>query len=263
MQSLDLSVELTAFEKWLSSIEARFSVQIDESRHGAFKVAIESYFESMKESLDSMEPLARSGLMDAEHWAMILHLATNHETRFFRSQAAINQIVEICTDLRSPKILSVGCSSGEEPYSIASALLDAGHGTFQIHGTDVSSVCIETARTGIYDLHPAITTKAAAPALGRRMRFHAWLRSMVTFEQHNILQNRPVQLSKPNIAITQNMLIYYRLEARYEILNRLAAMLDVGGYLITAAAETQGWSAPGMERVPNKNLNVFVRSEDV
>ena len=86
---------------------------------------------------------------------------------------------------------------------------------------------------------------------------------MVTFEQHNILQNRPVQLSKPNIVITQNMLIYYRLEARYEILNRLAAMLDVGGYLITAAAETQGWSAPGMARVPNKNLNVFVRSEDV
>lgn len=264
MNSFDAISKLTTFDRWLISIEARFSIQIDVTRQKAFRTALESYFSSLGETLESMEMLYRSGLMEIDHWSMILHLATNHETRFFRSMHAIEQIIDICKDLRTPRILSVGCSTGEEPYSIASALLDEGHPTFNIHGTDVSNVCIATAREGLYSSHPRVSHRAAAPVPGQKMRFHAWLRSMVTFEQHNILQDRPVQLSKPNVVITQNMLIYYRQETRFEILDRLSGMLADGGYLITAPAETLNWRAAGMRRTQNNNLNVFVRSsEDV
>lgn len=262
MTRLDDPAELDTFGRWLETIEARFSIQIDESRQDALKGALERLAESMGSDLEDLDHKRKAGLLTAETWAMVLHLATNHETRFFRSLPATQRIVEICRSITAPKILSVGCSTGEEPYSIASSLLDAGHPTFRVHGTDVSSVCISFAREGLYPRHPNVGTVAAAPTRNDKMRFHRFVREMVTFEEHNILQDRPVLLVNPDIIITQNMLIYYRTETRYEILNRLAAMLPLGGHLITGPGETLNWSCPGIARIPNSNPNVFQRSVD-
>ncbi|EKT4529922.1 CheR family methyltransferase [Pseudomonas asiatica] len=263
MESLDDPEDLDIFARWLEIIEARFSIQIDESRQEAFRHALLRHVESQGMNLWTLNDRRKSGQVGEDTWAMILHLATNHETRFFRSLPATQRIVELCKAITAPKILSVGCSTGEEPYSIASALLDAGHPTFRVHGTDVSSVCISTARAGLYPRHPDVGTRAAAPTRGDKMRFHGYVREMVTFEEHNILQDRPVQLSMPHIVITQNMLIYYRPETRYEILDRLASMLAPAGHLITGPGETLNWSNQSMKRIPNSNPNVFQRSVDV
>jgi chemotaxis methyl-accepting protein methylase len=262
MTSLDVEndVRSKALNEWLASIEARFSVQIQSFRQDAFEEALTRYAASIGESLGSLAEQARKGMLEQDHWSMVLHLATNHETKFFRSPAAIQQILNIFRGTKKPKLLSVGCSTGEEPYSIATALLSAGHGCFEIHGTDISAVCIKTAKLGIYKQHPEITSLAAAAMPSQKMRFHAWVRAMVTFEHHNILHERPVQMHRPNVIITQNMLIYYREQTRYEILDRLASMLDIGGYLITAPAETLNWCSTAMTRVQNSQLNVFVRS---
>lgn len=263
MISLDAPEDLDVFGRWLDTIEARFSIQIDDSRQQAFKAALERFADSLDLTLEGLESRSRLGLMETEQWAMVLHLATNHETRFFRSPAATKTIVELCKGILAPKVLSVGCSSGEEPYSISSALLDAGHPTFRIHGTDVSSVCIATAREGLYPQHPNVGNLAAAATRDGKMRFHRFVRDMVTFEQHNILQDRPVELAAPDIVITQNMLIYYRAQTRYQILNRLSSMLTPGGHLITAPGETLNWECQGMTRIPYSNPNVFQRSVDV
>ncbi|MBM5458931.1 hypothetical protein H8F21_15295 [Pseudomonas sp. P66] len=263
MESLDAPAELDIFKRWLEIIEARFSIQIDESRQDAFRSALLRYVESQGMDLWSFNERRKAGQVCGDTWSMVLHLATNHETRFFRSLPATQRIVELCKQITAPKILSVGCSTGEEPYSIASALLDAGHPTFRVHGTDVSSMCISTAREGLYPRHPNVGTLAAAPTRDDKMRFHLFVREMVTFEEHNILQDRPVQLPNPHIVITQNMLIYYRTETRYEILDRLASMLTPGGHLITGPGETLNWSNLSMKRIPHSNPNVFQRSVDV
>lgn len=263
MTSLDAPAELDIFDRWLVTIEARFSIQIDANRQDAFKSALTRFVESIGMDLESLDERRKSGRVDADIWSTLLHLATNHETRFFRSLPATERIVNLCEGITSPRILSVGCSTGEEPFSIASALLDAGHPTFRVHGTDVSSVCINTANEGLYPRHAGVGLLAAAPTRGDKMRFHRFVRDMVTFEEHNILQDRPVQLANPHIVITQNMLIYYRTDTRYEILDRLSAMLVPGGHLITSPGETLNWSNPSMTRIPNSNPNVFQRSVDV
>lgn len=162
MNSLDAPAELDIFDRWLVTIEARFSIQIDANRQAAFKSALKRFVESIGMDLESLDERRKSGLVDVETWSMLLHLATNHETRFFRSLPATERIVKLCEGITSPRILSVGCSSGEEPFSIASALLDAGHPTFRIHGTDVSSMCISTAREGLYPRHHGVGLLAAA-----------------------------------------------------------------------------------------------------
>lgn len=263
MNNLAVQAENDIFTQWLLTIEARFSIQIDESRQEAFRAVLQRFAESLAGDLSVLEQRRAGGLITPEQWDVILHLATNHETRFFRSPTSIQRIVELCSGVTSPKILSVGCSSGEEPYSIASALLDAGHATFRILGTDVSAVCIETARHGLYPYHPRVSRRAAVQTRDGRLRFHQFVKNMVTFEQHNILQDRPPGISTPDIIITQNMLIYYRPETRFEILNRLCSMLPPGGHLLTGPGETLNWRNSAMARTLDSTPNAFKRSNNV
>ncbi|MGP0171061.1 CheR family methyltransferase [Pseudomonas sp. NCHU5208] len=262
MSSFGAIAQRDTFARWIEILETRFSIQIDAIRYQALHSALEQYASGLGINLEKLLFSAEQNALQADHWTMILHLATNHETRFFRSPAALTLIKEISKSLRSPRILSVGCSSGEEPYSIAVELLMAGMCAFRIHGTDVSAVCIETALAGIYPKHDSVPARAASTSR-THMSFHAWVRSLVSFEQHNILSERPIAFSRPNIVLTQNMLIYYRPEARYEILDRLANLLDPGGYLITGPAEAISWAGTGLIRHPHTNLTVFQRPADV
>lgn len=256
----DLILDEGMANSWMKIIEERFAIEIDEHRRVAFARALTSFACETGETLESLFKLFVSGRLEEAQRFQILHLATNHETRFFRYPPSLSAIRDACADIRRPpRVLSVGCSTGEEPYSIACTLLRAGHAAFHVHGTDVSQPCIDTARQGIYRGHPEIRLDVAAPQGQHEVRFHAWIRDMVTFEQHNILAERPVNFTAPDVIITQNMLIYYRVETRHLILQKLAAMLPIGGYLLTGPAEDGNWNPLGLKRLPNHLLNLFVR----
>lgn len=263
MDSLALDAVDDSLNRWLLTLEARFSIEIEQDRHEGFKRSLKHFAAGRGVSVDDLysQLLSDEGSHDVAN--MILHLATNHETRFFRSPSVTAKIVELCRSLGAPRILSVGCSTGEEPYSIAAALLEAGYANFRVHGTDVSPLCIRTARKGIYPHHSGISQRAAAKNTSGQMRFHRFVRGMVSFEQHNIMHSRPIGFTSPNIIVTQNMLIYYRAEARIAILDRLASLLVPGGFLITGPHETLNWSYPGMTRTRDSFTNEFQRSLDV
>lgn len=246
-----------AIHDLVSLIEERFSIQINSDRLDAFHFAVKSSACGRFGSVESLVAAMRSGLVDAETWSQILHVATNHETRFFRHPPTIELIIEFCRSKAVPKILSVGCSTGEEPYSIAAALLRNGHPSFDILGIDISAPCIETARAGIYQSHPKLSNDVAVEVGEGRARFHSWIRHMVRFDVHNILSDVPIAMSAPDVVITQNMLIYYRAETRHHILNRLALELPKGGYLIAGPAEDAGWKCKGMTRTVHTHAAVF------
>lgn len=254
---MDAAAENTVQMDWVRIIAERFLIEIDEHREDAFLAAIKSYASSIGETSETLLFRACARALSPEEWARILHLATNHETRFFRYKPVVELIKELAHGNSNPRVLSIGCSSGEEPYSIATALLRAGHAQFAVHGTDVSEVCIETARKGEYLPHPEIGNDVAAPMSNGRVRFHMWFRVYVTFETHNIMSHRPINFPRPDIIVTQNMLIYYKVETRHEILARLGSMLPVGGYLITGPAEDAGWSSSSLERIQHPAASLF------
>ncbi|MCY1462812.1 CheR methyltransferase, SAM binding domain [compost metagenome] len=66
-----------------------------------------------------------------------------------------------------------------------------------------------------------------------------------------------ISFERPDIIVTQNMLIYYRVETRHQILARLAGMLAPGGHLITGPAEDATWKSAAVTRIPNSNASVF------
>src|SRR5436190_14625947 len=92
-------------------------------------------------------------------WNELVEGVVVTETWFFRDREPFGALVRQVLDAWLPahptaplRLLSLPCSSGEEPYSVAMALLDAGvpNGRFQIDGADISGRALERARQGIY-----------------------------------------------------------------------------------------------------------------
>jgi chemotaxis methyl-accepting protein methylase len=249
--------ELEDQEAWIDLLFTRFKIEVAQDRQQALFRALNSYASEENETSATLYKRAKMRQLSQTHWAQIIHLATNHETRFYRNPAVIKLVAECARDFTRPRILSVGCSTGEEPYSLACELSTQGFANYLIHGTDVSEPCISTAKAGIYRSNELIHERFAPRiAGGRQMRF-GWIREFVSFEQHNILAERPIEFSAPNVILTQNMLIYYRTKTRMRILDSLSCMLAKGGYLITAAAEEANWKLDGFERLHSHAATVF------
>jgi len=245
-------------EAWIDLLFTRFRIEVAQDRQPALFRALQRYAESQGETFRSLLTRAQRRQLPNHVWAQIIHLATNHETRFYRNPNVIGLVAKFAQEFPRPRILSVGCSTGEEPYSLAVELSRKGFANFQVHGTDVSAPCVETAQAGIYTAHQSIPDKFAARTTdGKSMKFYEWIKQFVTFEQHNILAERPIGFASPNIILTQNMLIYYRRQTRIRILESLSCLLPEGGYLITAAAEEANWNPEGLERLTSHAATVF------
>ncbi|HDS1721555.1 hypothetical protein NPS53_08600 [Pseudomonas putida] len=250
--------ELDDQEAWIDLLYTRFKIEVAQERQPALFRALEAFAATHNETCVSLYRKANTRQLSHSTWAQIIHLATNHETRFYRNPSVVQLVAELARKFPQPRILSVGCSTGEEPYSLAVELSQQGFLHFRVHGTDVSEPCIEIAQSGIYRSNESISERYA-PRMegGQRMRFIGWIKELVQFEQHNILGERPISFPAPNIIITQNMLIYYRSKTRKRILDHLSCILADGGFLITAAAEEANWTAEGFERLHGLPATVF------
>lgn len=243
--------------EWVDILHCRFKIEIAHDRQLTFVRSLMNFGVSIGETPLGLLQRAKSRKLTAEHWAQIIHLATNHETRFFRYRPVIDLVCDLAGEFARTRLLSVGCSTGEEPYSFAVALSAQKVGNFRVHGTDISRPCIDTARAGIYRANEHISEHYARRHDHSLMKVCDWVKELVTFEQHNILSDQPIDFHQPNIIVTQNMLIYYKPETRHRILNQLSVLVEDGGYLITGPAEDATWTAPGFERLSFGKASVF------
>jgi len=184
-----------------------------------------------------------------------LELVTTHETYFFREEYQLRafrtEVLPRLCDLsgarRRISVWSAGCSTGEEPYSVAmilqsSPLLDGWEK--RVLGSDLSKKCIAAARRGVYG-------KAAFRATPPEMRdayfveeadgtrVSADVRAMCTFAQLNLLHgDRCAVVGKVDAIFCRNVLIYLDAEARARVISTLFERLAPGGYLMLGHSES-------------------------
>ena len=146
---------------------------------------------------------------------------------------------------------SVAASTGQEPYSIAMAILDflaanprtgwtAEH--FWILGTDISDRALNVARAGLYsdwDVERGITTEQKSKYFSPRG--NQWLisprvRKMVEFRKLNVLQSVS-DLSGFDIIFCRNLLIYFDEPTRFSVSQKIASNLNTDGMLVLGSAE--------------------------
>jgi len=172
-----------------------------------------------------------------------------------------------------PKALeawSVGCSTGEEAYTLAMILEDcvrehAQRCYFGVTGTDISLEALEKARTARYGPRKLVTTSEA----DRQRYFQEVekgelevvprIRDRVCFSQLNVLELKKAPMHGMDIIFCQNILIYFRRWRRREIVSRLAERLAPGGLLVLGQGDLTDWQHPDLERVRSDQAHAWRR----
>jgi chemotaxis protein methyltransferase CheR len=179
-----------------------------------------------------------------------------HETCFFRypnHHALLSDVVLPASSTAGAprlRILSVGCSTGQEPYSLAMTVrenLDAGTARqVEILGVDVGRAALAAARRGVY----GPLSVASVPPLyleryfqteGAAFTVRPEVRAMVRLLRHDI--RRELYLGKFDAIFCCNVCLYFMRPTKDQILARLTAALRRGGYLFLGHAE--GVTPPG------------------
>lgn len=187
----------------------------------------------------------------------IMDILTTNETYFFRESFQLKAFTdEIIPALREAKlksgdmtlrIWSAGCSSGEEPYTIAMLLLDMGGfvgWNVEIIGTDISHRVIQQARKGLYG---KASFRVTDDSYLRRYfteqdgmyRVNDKVRELVTISHLNLLDaNRITLLGRMDIIYCRNVIIYFDQAARRKVIDSFYRTLREGGYLLLGHSES-------------------------
>lgn len=200
--------------------------------------------------------------MEHEHVPMIDVITTN-KTDFFREPSHFDYLVqtvvpEMIRDsgagVKKPfMIWSAGCSTGEEPYTLAMVMsgfrerYPGGVFDFVILATDISTAVLERARTGIYqerrlEFMPKpmkkkylLRSKDRTKAL---VRIVPELRDKIGFRRINFLEEDFGFSEKVDIIFCRNVIIYFERPIQEKVLNSLCRWLVPGGYLFMGHSET-------------------------
>ena len=182
---------------------------------------------------------------------------TTNETYFFRENAQLNAFSEeVLPELRernaakkSLRIWSAGCSTGEEPYTIAILLLESGDWCrdwqVEIMGSDINQRVLHTARKGVYKKG---SHRATPPQMLKKYftdegkgdyRINDAVRRLVSFSFVNLLDPFKTSLIRDlDIIFCRNVIIYFDREAKKKVIGTFYGKLREGGYLLLGHSES-------------------------
>jgi len=210
---------------------------------------------------------------------ILLDLLTVNETSFFRNKPQMDLFVKvILPELVRRKrpdgqkklmIWSAGCSTGEEPYSIAMAVLEtvpwnAGW-EVRVFGSDLSLSALEVAAKGEYSGEKIIGAadehylERYFEKKGDKYRVKDVVRKMVVFDLHNLKTD--VGLRNLDVIFCRNVMIYFDAEEQRRLVRKFYESLEPGGYLLLGHAESLHGMNTGLRFVYSKNATAYKKAE--
>ncbi len=215
---------------------------------------------------------------DAPATRAVVEALTTNETSWFRDGDPFSTLRStVLPDLatrrpaRGLRIWSAACSSGQEPYSIAIALAEtpavAGW-RIEVLGTDLSEEMVARARAGRYTQLevnrglPATSLVRHFERDGTHWRIAPALTAHVSFRTLNLVRPFP-PLGRFDVVFLRNVLIYFDVATKRDILRRVRQVMAPDGYLFLGAAEMTMGVDDAWERVPAGRSSVYrIREED-
>lgn len=191
----------------------------------------------------------------------LIDVVTTNKTDFFREPGHFDFMVKTALPailaargdlLREPvRIWSAGCSTGEEPYTLAMVLSEfaVGNPDFRaaITASDICTQVLQTAKTGIY---PEERTDPIPLNLKKKylmrsrektkslVRISPKLRSLVTFKRINFMDDDLGISEKMDIIFCRNVVIYFDKPTQQTLMRKFYKQLRPGGYLFIGHSET-------------------------
>lgn len=185
---------------------------------------------------------------------LINRLTTNY-TYFYREENHFKYLKEVILPYEEKnnrtKILNIwsaGCSSGEEPYTLAMVLDDyfkfsGKQWSIQINATDISENVLSKARDGIYpedgikNLPESYKKRYFGKTKDGKYQVLPEIKKYVTFKVFNLMSPL-IARNRYDVIFCRNVMIYFNAETKEEIINKLYEATRPGGYLMIGHAET-------------------------
>jgi chemotaxis protein methyltransferase CheR len=253
----------------------------DASRRGAITAIVAERMATTKHpSVDTYLAFVESALgMDERQ--QLLDAVTIQETHFFRNLPQVEALRrDVLPDLlrrnrasgRPLTIWSAGCSTGEEPYTIAMLLVEilAEHGPYPVRivGTDVSAAALDVARAGVY---AGRTIQLAEPGAVER-----WfderpdgsysvaqpVRDLVEFRLQNlVIDEPPFSPGEVDLIVCRNVTIYFGKDTTTRLVGSFHRLLGPGGYLLLGHAETLWQISDAFSLLPVGEAFIYRRDD--
>ena len=264
---------------WLSLLEERTGITLPELRKSFLlsKLSIRMQELGINE-YKSYFAYVTHGKAGRVEWETLVDRLTVHETRFFRDTQALTFIKQAYLEKLENKnnntnihIWSVGCATGEEPYSlmmyIDKFMTDKNEKCYlAVTASDISHDALAAGKKALY--HRNRFTNVPSEYIERYLervdkehyQVNQSLRKRICFNRLNLLELDKSTVGKMEIILCQNVLIYFKRETRLNILNQLAEHLVPGGFLILGAGEIIGWQHPEINAIKYDGVLAFQRS---
>jgi chemotaxis protein methyltransferase CheR len=234
-------------------IEERTGIRFDESRERFFSARVSEHLHAkgFARGTDLLRAMRKSNV---EYEALLERLLTQ-ETSFFRYPAIYEtlekrvlpelHVKKFWKNPRTLRIWSAGCSTGEEPYSIAITIADALNfadaWNVEILATDVGRQALRNAERGVYAGRSIASVKETQLAahfarVEEGFQVKPRLRKMVTFAQMNLAS--AVYVGRMDLIFCMNVMIYFSEERRRMLVQRFYDTLELGGYLFLGHSES-------------------------
>jgi chemotaxis protein methyltransferase CheR len=202
-----------------------------------------------------------SGAAGESERQIVVDLLTTNETYFFREPAHFDFLrSDVLPRFRNTplQVWSAACSSGEEVYSLAMLIADAGLGEdWQILGSDISQRMLARARNGLYPMERAThlprtllqkyCLKGVRSQQGMFL-IDAPLRQHVRFESIN-LTTYSAQKAVYDLVFLRNVLIYFDADTKRDVVGRIVHALKPGGLLFVSHVESLHGVAEELEMI--------------
>ncbi|WP_122818429.1 CheR family methyltransferase [Nocardioides pantholopis] len=201
----------------------------------------------------------------------VVEALTTNETSWFRDGEPFRTLEDLVLPQLAAKrtgpirIWSGACSSGQEPYSISMVAEDlpvlAGR-RVEIVASDLSEEMVARARLGEYSQLevnrglPATTLVRHFERAGLSWRIHPQLQERVSFRSLNLVRPFP-PLGRFDVVFLRNVLIYFDVATKRDILRRVSQVLAPDGYLFLGAAEMTMGVDDAWERVPAGRSSIY------
>ncbi len=266
------------FVLWQSLLEDRTGMQLSTQRKTFLETSLTMRMREIGySSYDDYYQRLMNGLAGEVEWATLVDRLTVQETSFFRHSSSYELVEKYTQNLLANAqkrmhidIWSVGCSTGEEPYSLA-MLMDnliseqEQQHYFGITATDISLPALSKGRQAIFGarkvemISPEFRERYFEKIDQNRYQVLPKLRERLCFAQVNVRELDKAPMSDMDIIYCQNLLIYFRRWRQREIVSRLIERLAPGGILVLGVGEVIEFEHPQAQRVQHENTLAFTR----
>lgn len=266
------------YEGFRAFLEDACGIVLGDSKHYLVasrlsRLMAECSLQSLGELLDKLRKGRTPGLRER-----VIEAMTTNETYWFRDShpfEILKQVVlpEFAQRGQPVRIWSAACSTGQEPYSISMAVEEYLQGRpgslpggVQIVATDISPAVLKDAREATYDalaLSRGLSEQRKQRFFvqrGQRWELRQEVRARVSFREINLLDSYAL-MGRFDVIFCRNVLIYFSMSSKRDILDRMSAALAPRGYLFLGASESITTYSDAFETVRCQPAGVVYRKK--